>query len=117
MVIVVYIAFFLIVLGAIYRWVRRSMAARRLQSGFLEVNGKTPSSMTSRLLRPYIGMFLIAALIMILGAVVNILFDGSQGTFFFITKVIIVFTCSTLCLHLIVIIGKNWLLTKDNDDA
>jgi hypothetical protein len=115
--IVVGVAVFFISLVIIYRLARRSMALRRLQSGLLEVTEKTTSSMTLRLLRPYIGMLLIAVLIMILGVVLNILFDGSQSTFNYIAKVIAVLNCSILCLHLIVIVGKKLLVTKDNDDA
>lgn len=87
--IVVGIFVFLIVLGA---------AASLIERGA-----------TSRLLRPYIGLLLIAALIAGLGMIVGILFSGLQNFFLITSKIITVIACSGLCLHLIVMVAKRWL--------
>jgi len=63
----------------------------------------------SRLLRPYIGLLLIAALIAGLGFVLGFLFSGLQDFFFTIAKVVAVFAGVGLCLHLIVAVAKRWL--------
>lgn len=87
--IVVGIIVFLIVLGA---------AASLIERGA-----------TSRLLRPYIGLLLIAALIAGLGLVVGFLFSGLQDFFLITAKIIAVFAAAGLCLHLIIIVARRWL--------
>lgn len=87
--VIVFLIVFLVVLGAFYNIIERGAA--------------------SRLLRPYIGLFLIAALVAALGMIVGALFGGGQSILFFIARVIAALTCAALCLHLIVIIGKKWL--------
>lgn len=67
------------------------------------------SSGASKLLRPYIGLLLIAVLIAAGGFVVGFLSSGIQGVFFTVAKIIAVLTCVALCLHLIVIVAKRWL--------
>jgi high-affinity Fe2+/Pb2+ permease len=87
--IVVGIVIFLVVLGAAASLIERGAA--------------------SRLLRPYIGLLLIAALIAGLGVSVGFLFSGLQDFFLITAKIIAVFACAGLCLHLIVIVAKRWL--------
>jgi len=64
---------------------------------------------TSRFLRPYIGLLLIAALIAGMGFVLGFLFSGLQDIFFTIAKFVTVFVCMALCLHLIFAVAKRWL--------
>lgn len=87
--VVVGIFIFLIVLGA---------AASLIERGA-----------TSRPLRPYIGLLLIATLIAGLGLVVGFLFSGLQDFFLITAKIIAVFAATGLCLHLIIIVAKHWL--------
>ncbi|MCQ4295955.1 hypothetical protein NAU58_10235 [Pseudomonas stutzeri] len=63
----------------------------------------------SQLLRPYIGLLLIAALIACLGVVVSFLFHDLQSFFFVTAKIVAVFACAGLCVHLIVVIVRRWL--------
>ncbi|MGQ7817257.1 hypothetical protein ACUTAH_16590 [Metapseudomonas furukawaii] len=63
----------------------------------------------SRLLRPYIGLLLIAALIAGLGVIVGFLFSDLQAFLLIVAKIIAVFACAGLCLHLIVMVTKRWL--------
>lgn len=87
--IVVGIIVFLIVLGAAASLIERGAA--------------------SRLLRPYIGLLLIAALVTGLGLIVGFLFSGLQDFFLVTAKIIAVLACSGLCLHLIVMVARRWL--------
>lgn len=87
--IVVGIIIFLVVLGAAASLIERGAA--------------------SRLLRPYIGLLLIAALIAGLGVIVGFLFSGLQGFFLITAKVIAVLACAGLCLHLVVMVARRWL--------
>lgn len=87
--IVVGIIVFLIVLGAAASLIERGAA--------------------SRLLRPYIGLLLIAALVAGLGLIVGFLFSGLQDFFLVTAKIISVLACSGLCLHLIVMVARRWL--------
>lgn len=87
--IVVGIVVFLIVLGAAASLIERGAA--------------------SRLLRPYIGLLLIAALVAGLGLIVGFLFSGLQDFFLVTAKIIAVLACSGLCLHLIVMVARRWL--------
>lgn len=89
MAIVVSIVVFLIILGVLFNLIEHGAA--------------------SRLLRPYIGLLLIAALIAGLGIVVGFLFSGLQSFFLIAAKIVAVFSCACLCLHLIVIVAKRWL--------
>lgn len=87
--VVVGVILFLIVLGAFFSLIERGT--------------------TSRLMRPYIGLLLIAALIAALGGVLGFLFRDLQGFFLIIAKVVAVFACVSLCIHLIFVIAKRWL--------
>lgn len=64
---------------------------------------------TSRVVRPYIGLLLIALLIACLGVVVGFLFRDLQDFFFTIAKVVAVCVGVALCVHLIIITAKRWL--------
>lgn len=64
---------------------------------------------TLKLLRPYFGLLLIAALVTGAGFVSGFLFSNLQNILFVAAKIIAVFTCLALCLHLIVITAKRWL--------
>jgi uncharacterized membrane protein len=66
-------------------------------------------SVASRLLRPYIGLLLIAALIAALGVAVGTLFSGLDTFFFFISKIVAVLACADVCLHLIAVVARRWL--------
>lgn len=70
---------------------------------------KGAKGINSRVVRPYIGLLLIAALIAGLGFVLGFLFNGLQDFFFTIAKVVAVSACAALCLHLIVAVAKRWL--------
>lgn len=87
--IVIGIVIFLIVLGAAASLIERGAA--------------------SQLLRPYIGLLLIAALIAGLGVIVGFLFSDLEGFFLITAKIIAVLSCAGLCLHLIVMVAKRWL--------
>lgn len=87
--IVVGIIISLIVLGVLFSLIERGAA--------------------SRLLRPYIGLMLIAALIAGLGLAVDVLFNGLDDFFFFTAKIVAALACAGLCLHLIVVVAKRWL--------
>ena len=60
-------------------------------------------------LRPYLGLFLIAALIAGMGLLLGLLSQDVQAFFFMAAKVMAVLVGVALCLHLIVSIGKRWL--------
>jgi hypothetical protein len=81
--VVVGIVVFFIVLGALSSLIERGAA--------------------SGLLRPYLGLFLIAALIAGMGLLLGFLSRDVQAFFFMAAKVVAVF------LHLIITIGKRWL--------
>jgi hypothetical protein len=89
MAVVVGIILFLIVLGLLFNLVE--------------------AGTSSRLLRPYIGLLLIAALIAGLGVAIGVLFNGLGSFFFFVAKIVAALTCAGLCLHLIVLVSKRWL--------
>lgn len=63
----------------------------------------------SRMLRPYIGLLLISAVIAGIGGLLGFLSSEVQGFFFIVAKVVAVLVGVALCLHLIVIIAKRWL--------
>jgi hypothetical protein len=87
--VVVAIVAFLIVLGALSSLIERGAA--------------------SGLLRPYLGLFLIAALIAGMGVLLGFLSRDVQAFFFMAAKGVAVSVGVALCLHLIVIVGKRWL--------
>ncbi|VVN34863.1 hypothetical protein PS662_05096 [Pseudomonas fluorescens] len=64
---------------------------------------------TSRLLRPYIGLLLITALIAGMGLLLGFLSRDVQEFFFMAAKVVAVLVGVALCLHLIVTIARRWL--------
>lgn len=87
--VVVGVVVFCIVLGALSSLIERGAA--------------------SGLLRPYLGLFLIAALIAGMGLLLGLLSQDVQAFFFMAAKVMAVLVGVALCLHLIVSIGKRWL--------
>ena len=64
---------------------------------------------TSQLLRPYIGLLLITALIAGMGLLLGFLSRDVQEFFFMAAKVVAVLVGVALCLHLIVTIARRWL--------
>lgn len=65
---------------------------------------------TFGLLRPYLGPLLITVLVASLGVIGGSLFDGLPDFYLITAKIIAVLACSGLCLHLIAIFAKRWLL-------
>ena len=82
---------FLIALGAVIRIV-----------------GKCSHGASSRLLRPYIGLLLIAGVIAGMGMVLGTMFRGVEDYFFIVAKGVAVFTGVVLCLKLIIAIAKRF---------
>lgn len=63
----------------------------------------------SRMLRPYIGLLLIAAVIASMGVLLGFLSRDVQAFLFVVSKVVAVLVGVALCLHLIILIAKRWL--------
>lgn len=63
----------------------------------------------SRMLRPYIGLLLIAAVIAGIGVLLGFLSNDVQAFFYMASKVLAVLVGVALCVHLIVSIAKRWL--------
>lgn len=63
----------------------------------------------SRMLRPYIGLLLIAAVIAGIGVLLGFLSSDVQAFLFMTAKVLAVLVGVALCVHLIVTIAKRWL--------
>lgn len=63
----------------------------------------------SRMLRPYIGLLLIAGVIAGMGVLLGFLSRDVQAFFFVAAKVVAVLVGVVLCLHLIIVIAKRWL--------
>lgn len=63
----------------------------------------------SRMLRPYIGLLLISAMIASIGVLMGFLSRDVQAFLFMAAKVLAVLVGVALCVHLIVIIAKRWL--------
>lgn len=63
----------------------------------------------SRMLRPYIGLLLIAAVIASMGVLLGFLSRDVQALFFVVAKVVAVLVGVALCLHLIIVIAKDGL--------
>lgn len=64
---------------------------------------------TLRILRPYIGLLLISAVIAGMGELLGFLSSDMQVFFFMVAKVVAVLVGVALCLHLIAVIAKRWL--------
>lgn len=64
----------------------------------------------SRVLRPYIGLLLIAGLIAGMGLVLGTMFRGVEEYFFIVAKGVAVFTGVILCLQLIIAIAKRFFV-------
>jgi hypothetical protein len=62
-----------------------------------------------RILRPYIGLLLIAAVIACIGVLLGFLSSDVQSFLFMAAKVLAVLVGVALCMHLIVTIAKRWL--------
>jgi hypothetical protein len=92
--IIVGVVLFLIVLGAV-----------------LSLVEKGAKGASSRVVRPYIGLLLIAALIAGMGLVLGWVFRGIEDYFFIVAKGVAVFTGVVLCLHLITVIAKRFLVS------
>ncbi|MDR9752956.1 hypothetical protein RG836_16005 [Pseudomonas sp. SZMC_28357] len=91
--IIVGVVLFLIVLGAV-----------------LSLVEKGAKGASSRVVRPYIGLLLIAALIAGMGLVLGWVFRGIEDYFFIVAKGVAVFTGVVLCVHLITVIAKRFLV-------
>lgn len=63
----------------------------------------------SRLLRPYIGLFIIAALMAVAAAAVSSLFNSLGAWLMIGAKLVAVVSCVALCVHLAIIVGKRTL--------
>jgi hypothetical protein len=63
----------------------------------------------SRILRPYIGLLLIAAMIAGMGVLLGFLSRDVQAFLFMAAKVLAVLVGVALCVQLIVTIAKRWL--------
>lgn len=73
--------------------------------------GKGAKGANSKVIRPYIGLLLIAALIAGMGLVLGWAFRGIEDYFFVVAKGVAVFTGVVLCLHLITVIAKRFFTT------
>jgi hypothetical protein len=85
---------FLIILGAVVNLVE-----------------KGAKGANSKVLRPYVGLLLISALIAGMGLVLGLIFHGVEDYFFVVAKGVAVFTGVVLCLQLISVIAKRFFLT------
>ncbi|MDE1193728.1 MAG: hypothetical protein PW896_00680 [Pseudomonas sp.] len=65
---------------------------------------------SSRVLRPYVGLLLIAGLIAGMGLVLGTMFRGVEDYFFIVAKGVAVFTGVILCLQLIIAIAKRFFV-------
>lgn len=65
---------------------------------------------SSRVLRPYIGLLLIAGLIAGMGLVLGTMFRGVEDYFFIVAKGLAVFTGVILCMQLIIAIAKRFFV-------
>lgn len=65
---------------------------------------------SSRVLRPYIGLLLIAGLIAGMGLVLGTMFRGVEDYFFMVAKGVAVFTGVVVCLQLIIVIAKRFFV-------
>jgi hypothetical protein len=90
--VIVGIVVFLIVLGAIL--------------GLLEKSGG------SKVIRPYLGLLLIAGLIAGMGMVLGFMFRGIEDYFMIAAKGIAVFTAVILCLRLIGLVARKFLVSE-----
>ena len=90
---VVGVVAFLIVLGAVFSLVEQGAKGAN-----------------SRVIRPYVGLLLIAALIAVMGLVLGWIFRGIEDYFLIAAKGVAVFTGVILCLHLMTLIAKRFFL-------
>ena len=67
------------------------------------------TSQNHKVLRPYIGLFLIAGLVAVASLAVGALFSQAGEWMLIIAKVIAVIACVSLCVHLAVIVAKHTL--------
>jgi hypothetical protein len=66
---------------------------------------------SSRVIGPYIGLLLIAALIAVMGLMLVWMFRGIEDYFLLTAKGVSIFTGVILCLHLIAVIAKQIFAT------
>lgn len=64
----------------------------------------------SRWLRPYIGLALIGLLIAGMGLLVGLVSDEVEGYFLFVAKAVIAVTGVMLCLRLIGLVAKRYIV-------
>lgn len=64
----------------------------------------------SRWLRPYIGLVLIGLLIAGMGLLLGLISDEIEGYFLFVAKAVIAVTGAVLCLRLIGLIAKRYIV-------
>jgi hypothetical protein len=65
---------------------------------------------SSKVIRPYIGAMLIAALIAGMGLVLGLIFHGVEEYFLIAAKVVAVFTGVVLCLQLVGVVSKKFFV-------
>lgn len=65
-------------------------------------------SASSKVMRPYVGALLIAALIAGMGLVLGLVFRGVEEYFLIAAKGVAVFTGVILCLQLMGVVGKKF---------
>ncbi|RRV09573.1 hypothetical protein EGJ27_07360 [Pseudomonas sp. v388] len=66
----------------------------------------------SRWLRPYIGLALIGLLIAGMGLLVGLVSDEIEGYFLFVAKTVIAITGVLLCLRLIRLVAKRYIVRQ-----
>jgi hypothetical protein len=82
-----------------------------IMGAFINLVEKGAKGASSKVLRPYIGLLLISALIAGMGLVLSLIFHGIEDYFFSVAKGVAVFTGVVLCLQLICVIAKSFFLT------
>jgi hypothetical protein len=68
-------------------------------------------SSSSRVVRPYVGALLIAALIAGMGLILGLVFRGIEDYFLIAAKAVAVFTGVIMCLQLMAVVGKRFFTT------
>jgi hypothetical protein len=79
----------------------------------LGVAGMINDRVNTREWRPFIGVFLIAAMIVVLGFIVGFVFPGVAQIFFSVAKWVAVVGACLLCIKIIANIGQSFFSNKD----
>jgi len=77
---------------------------------FISLVEKGAQGASYRLLRPYIGLLLIAGLIAGMGLVLGTMFRGVEDYLFVVAKGVAVFTGVVVCMKLIVAVAKRFFV-------